>query len=72
MQSIGQEQLAALNSATKYPSIPTHHELAPNGTLLDTGQRPEGIVLRTTDRSIITKARYQSYDRTKLLAGGTQ
>lgn len=27
-------------------------------------ERPEGIVLRTADRSIITKARYSSYDRT--------
>ncbi|GKQ35891.1 RNA ligase family protein [Streptomyces sp. ID05-04B] len=30
----------------------------------DAGGRPEGIVLRTTDRSVIAKARYQNYART--------
>jgi hypothetical protein len=28
------------------------------------GGRPEGIVLRTTDRSVIAKARFQDYERT--------
>lgn len=85
--------LRKLNSATKYPSIPTFHELGPGGVLdngnhvpksiedmyqflqtvakgtqagidPDTQGRPEGIVLRTADRSIIAKARYRSYERT--------
>ncbi|MGW1616900.1 RNA ligase family protein [Streptomyces sp. NPDC002285] len=30
----------------------------------DAGGRPEGIVLRATDRSVIAKARYQNYART--------
>lgn len=30
----------------------------------DTQDRPEGIVLRTADRSIIRKVRYQNYERT--------
>ncbi|WP_328392013.1 RNA ligase family protein [Nocardia sp. NBC_00416] len=30
----------------------------------DAGGRPEGIVLRTADRSVIAKARYEDYDRT--------
>ncbi|MFD6953191.1 hypothetical protein A6A08_13165 [Nocardiopsis sp. TSRI0078] len=38
------------------------------GTLValdgDAGGRPEGIVLRTADRSVIAKARFQDYERT--------
>ncbi|NUR74174.1 MAG: hypothetical protein HOU81_25475 [Hamadaea sp.] len=30
----------------------------------DAGGRPEGIVLRTSDRSVIAKARFQDYERT--------
>jgi hypothetical protein len=40
--------LAALNSATKYPSIPTYHELDPkNGGLLETSTAFEGDVVLT-------------------------
>ncbi|MFJ6438260.1 RNA ligase family protein [Streptomyces sp. NPDC091416] len=46
----------------------THH---PPKTLVtldqDAGGRPEGLVLRATDRSVIAKARYQNYERTRQL-----
>ncbi|WP_197363849.1 RNA ligase family protein, partial [Streptomyces clavuligerus] len=54
--------LTALNSATKYPSIPTYHELDPrNGGLLDTVTPFTGDVLLTekidgTNARIITFA----------------
>jgi hypothetical protein len=39
--------LRALNSLTKYPSIPTYHELDPcNGSLLDT---PTGTTANTSE-----------------------
>jgi hypothetical protein len=42
------------------------HHLSTTLVALDAGAggRPEGIVLRSTDRSVIAKARYQNYERT--------
>ncbi|MEW1760582.1 RNA ligase family protein [Streptomyces cyaneofuscatus] len=46
--------------------LPTTRVALDNGA----GGRPEGLVLRTTDRSVIAKARVEDYDRTmRRLAG---
>ncbi|MCU1617221.1 MAG: hypothetical protein JWO98_4761, partial [Frankiales bacterium] len=48
LDSLRPVDLAALNSATKYPSIPTYHELDPkNGGLLEIPTAFEGDVVLT-------------------------
>jgi len=61
-----QEWLGRLNSASKYPSIETYHELDPRtGKLFPTVDCNGfgGIVLRDPDRRVIAKARFKDYER---------
>lgn len=56
--------LAALNSATKYPSIPTHHELDPkSGALLESATA-------FTDDAVVTEKVDGTNGRLVLLEGG--